>query len=157
MPDTATITTPKHKKTFFYFYDSYVCTLWGSFFRGSAATMPWGDMLFVGWPRERLSELIPMHGKKLVGFAGAAFSGFSLLPVIASALYGAGKLGITGDPAQELQSTCDPKTVTRVDNEDAGKEEKGPTSKDKKDKGKAASEEDEGSEEHQHSSSSSSD
>jgi len=71
--------------------------------------MPWGDMLFVGWPRERLSELIPMHGKKLVGFAGAAFSGFSLLPVIASALYGAGKLGITGDPAQELQSTCDPK------------------------------------------------
>ena len=109
--------------------------MWGSFFRGSAATMPWGDMLFVGWPRERLSELIPMHGKKLVGFAGAAFSGFSLLPVIASALYGAGKLGITGDPAQELQSTCDPKTVTRVDNEDAGKEEKGPTSKDKKDKG----------------------
>ena len=60
-------------------------------------------MLFVGWPRERLAELLPMEGPMLRQFAGAAFSGFAVLPILTVSLYGAGKCGLTGDPAQELE------------------------------------------------------
>ena len=44
----------------------------------------------------------PIPSRTLVEFAGAAFSGFAVQPVVLVALYGASKLGVTGDTEQEL-------------------------------------------------------
>jgi hypothetical protein len=60
-------------------------------------------MLFVGWPRQRLTELLPFSSGALTDFAGGAFAGFAVCPVVTVALYGAGKVGLTGDEEQEIQ------------------------------------------------------
>ena len=64
-------------------------------------------MLFVGWPSERLAELTKCKSSEMTAFAGAAFSGFALLPVFAAALFGAGKLGINGEPEQEMKESTE--------------------------------------------------
>ena len=58
--------------------------------------------LMIGWPKNRLEELLKYDAEKLAEFAGAAFSGFAVQPVVSSALYALGKCGVTGDPEQEL-------------------------------------------------------
>ena len=65
-------------------------------------------MLFIGWPRQRLSEILQIGNSTLTECAGGAFSGFSLLPILSIALYGAGKIGVTGDAEQVLQDHCTP-------------------------------------------------
>ena len=61
-------------------------------------------MMMIGWPKACLKELMPYESATLGEFAGAAFSGFALLPVVQSALYAAGKCGLTRNPEQELSS-----------------------------------------------------
>ena len=57
-------------------------------------------MLFFGYPREKIDDLYKFDSSTLAKVAGRAFSGFAVMPVIMTALFGAGKLGITGDPEQ---------------------------------------------------------
>ena len=58
----------------------------------------------VGWPKACLNELMKYESATLNEFAGAAFSGFAVLPVVQCALYAAGKCGLTRDPEQMLSS-----------------------------------------------------
>ena len=59
-------------------------------------------MLFMGWPRARVEQLYPYSHSSLSRFAGAAFNGFSLIPVFSTAIFGAGLARLTGDVEQDL-------------------------------------------------------
>ena len=59
-------------------------------------------MLFMGWPRARIEQLYPYSHNQLSRFAGAAFNGFSLIPVFSTAIFGAGLAGLTGEAEQDL-------------------------------------------------------
>ena len=59
-------------------------------------------MLLIGFPRSRVDELKPFSGRTLSSLAGNTFSGFSLLDVLSSVFYAAGRAGITGEMEQEV-------------------------------------------------------
>jgi hypothetical protein len=59
-------------------------------------------MLMIGYPESDIASLYQYSHKDTTEFAGAAFSGFSVLPVFTAALYGAGLAGLTADPDQAL-------------------------------------------------------
>ena len=70
-------------------------------------------MLMIGFPETNLAYLYEHSHKDTTEFAGAAFSGFSVIPVFTAALYGAGLAGLTGDPDQELSIVSHPEVNTR--------------------------------------------
>jgi hypothetical protein len=65
-------------------------------------------MLMIGYPESNAGLLHQHTHKETTDFAGAAFSGFAVVPVFTAALFGAGLAGLTGDPDQELSTVSHP-------------------------------------------------
>ena len=59
-------------------------------------------MFFIGFLRGRFDEVFEIDHKTMVKIAGLAFSGFARMPVVLTALWAAGKIGVTGDHEQLL-------------------------------------------------------
>jgi hypothetical protein len=70
-------------------------------------------MLMIGWPKEEINKIMKYTSSSLVTFAGAAFSGFAIVPVVTAAIYAAGRAGVTSDPDLELSQPSQPKTASQ--------------------------------------------
>ena len=49
-------------------------------------------MLFIGWPRDRQNDLLGYSVEEMSLMAGGAFSGFAMLNVVSTAIYGWGAI-----------------------------------------------------------------
>ena len=59
-------------------------------------------MFMIGWPKARADALLAHTNDELTAFAGGAFSGFSIIPVLTAVFYAAHVAGIKGDDTDDL-------------------------------------------------------